>query len=212
MLSQPSVISRLEISGAKYFFVYLEPCKLTWVASFSSPCASTHPYALSRFILSEPLFICPPDTLHPLHDGCMPLHTIHPGFSPLYASPFCLMLQTSPQLMKTPKAQSGIVHHLKVDSLMLQTLKMFWSQDTHTGPHFRTLAGSFLPSVFAVLCPGLVSLSYVYLCSPKISVFLAFLSKFWFICSRTVDEKWWTNFLVLSPSVTKFRPQSVWHS
>lgn len=109
MLSQPSIISRLEISGAKYFFVYLEPCKLTWVASFSSPCASTHPYALSRFILSEPLFICPPDTLHPLHDGCMPLHTIHPGFSPLYASPFYLMLQTSPQLMKTPKAQSHLL-------------------------------------------------------------------------------------------------------
>lgn len=35
---------------------------------------------------------------------------------------------------------------------------------------------------------------------------------FWLICSRTIDEKWWTNFLVLSSCVTKVRPWSVRHS
>lgn len=82
VLSQPPAISRLEISGAKYVFMYLEPCKQPWVVSFNSPCASPNPCALSRLILSDLLFICPPDTLHPLHAESMPLQAIHLNFPP----------------------------------------------------------------------------------------------------------------------------------
>lgn len=92
--------------------MYLEPCKLPWVASFNSPCASPNPCVLSRLTLSDLLFICPPDTLHPLHAGWMPLHTIHLNFPPLvlHAPPFFPILQTSPQLMKKmPKAQSRLL-------------------------------------------------------------------------------------------------------
>lgn len=87
-------------------------CKLPWVASFNSLCASPSPCALSRLTLSDLLFICPPDSLHPLHAGCMPLHTIHLNFPPLvlHVPPFFPVHQTSPQLTKKmPKAQGHLL-------------------------------------------------------------------------------------------------------
>lgn len=173
VLSQLPTISRLEISGAKYVFMHLEPCKLPWVASFNSPFASPKPCALSRLILSDLLFICLPDALHPLHAGCMPLHTIHLNFPPLvlHAPPSFPILQTSPQLIKKmPKDQSHLLGLPITWELTLPRYKL----SKPFGPRIHIVSHVSSPSpvlsdpcIFVVLCSGLVPLPEVYLFSSQ---------------------------------------------
>lgn len=141
----------------------IEPCQLPWTASCHSPDASPASCAVSDLS-----FICYPDTFHPPQAGGMPLHTIHMNSSPyvllLYSLSFrlCHTPWRGPELGSLPGAVTWklVLPRCKLSVLFGPRIHLLLPHVSSPHP------GSFPFFIFAVLCPGHVTLSGIYLCSP----------------------------------------------